>query len=79
MKAHEMLAGAAIAITLAISTTGAVGAHWDDYGHGPGMGPGMRNPGTGLGPNDDWHQPARGIYPDDWWDYPGVVLMPRHR
>jgi hypothetical protein len=76
MKAYRLLAGAAIAITLAVAGTGAVGAHWDNDWHGPGvmgpemmgdhMGPGMMGPGLIdpdiMGPGMSWP------HPHDWWD-----------
>lgn len=79
MKAYRILAGMGITVTLAVGMTGAAGAHWDDDWHGPGMGPGMMGPGTGMYPNDDgWHQPGMGMDPDDGWHNPGMGMYPHH-
>jgi hypothetical protein len=80
MKAHTILAGAAIAVSLALGATGGVVANWDDDWHGAGMmdpgmmgehmGSGMMGPGV-LDPDimgPDMMDPSMGPHPHDWWD-----------
>lgn len=83
MKAHRILGGAAIAVTIAIGAMGVVEADWDDDWHGPPvdrgvMGPGMMGPGMGVYPDDGRHQPGMGIYSDSDWHQPGMGMNRHH-
>ena len=71
MSRHSLLAGTALAVTLALGATGATVAHGDEGG----MGPGMMSPGVGPYPGQypgpysdcDWDDHGMGPYPHDGW------------